>query len=143
MGIIVSKPCYAVMVSKTEKRFDKKTAEAIIRNIIIALGEDERWIGVNKSIESELEMRHRIVIPKDNFSRTTFADSVTLRRESGILEQFVSNPQGVVRGWHGKIITGLAKEGIKTDSSITTFVFEVGQYVIKNNSPRPSRKETA
>ena len=66
-------------------------------------------------------------------------EGVVLKRENGLLFQHMVSTTSVLKGWHGAVVSNLAKEGIKTDSSITNFIFETGQYVIKNNTPKPKQ----
>ena len=139
MGIILSKECFAELENRTHKRYDKKTAEIICRSIIIALGEDERWVPTNNNKATELELRHRFKIPEGEFVKQTMVEGVVLKRENGLLFQHIVSTTSVLKGWHGAVVSNLAKEGIKTDSSITNFIFETGQYVIKNNTPKPKQ----
>lgn len=142
MGIIVSKKCFAELTERTRKRYDRKTAEIICRNIIIALGEDERWVPTNNNKATELELRHKFKIPKGEFAKQTMVEGIVLKRENGLLFQHLASATSVLKGWHGTVVSNLAKEGIKTDSSVTNFIFETGQYIIKNNTPKPKGFKT-
>lgn len=139
MGIIVSKVCFAELTDRTHKRYDKKTAQIICRSIIIALGEDERWLPTNGNRATELELRYKFKIPEGEFAKQTLAEGIILKRENGLLFQHTASTSSVLRGWHGAVVSNLVKEGIKTDSSLTNYVFEIGQYIIKNNTPNPKK----
>ena len=135
MGIVISKENYAELNEKASKRFDKKTADAIVHQLCCALAADERWVKTSPADAQALAKENNIVLPTTNFESMQVGKQ-NLKRENNVYYIFHHSVKGVVKGWHSAAIAGLIEAGVKTEEPVTGFVFEMGQKVIKTNNPR-------
>lgn len=143
MGIVISKENFADLNEKASKRFDKKTAECITRNLCRALSMDERWIKLNASEMLELSKEHGFELPSGNFGELVVSKSLAVKRENNVNYRFYTSKTSVVKGWHSATIAGLINEGVTTEGAVAGFVFEIGQKIIKSNNPHYGKKSKA
>lgn len=135
MGIVISKENFSELNEKASKRFDKKTAEAIVHQLCRALATDERWVKTASADVLAIAKENDVTLPEGNFEAMPVG-KFSIKREKNINYVFYRSEKGVVKGWHSAAIAGLIEAGIKTEESVTGFVFEMGQKIIKTNNPR-------
>lgn len=135
MGIVISKENFSELNEKASKRFDRKTAEAIVHHLCRALATDERWVKTSPADALTLAKENNVTLPAGNFEAIPVG-KFSIKREKNINYVFYRSVKGVVKGWHSAAIAGLIEAGVKTEEPVTGFVFEMGQKVIKTNSPR-------
>lgn len=140
MGIIVTKENFDELNQKASKRFDKKTAESIVRNLCRALATDARFVKIAPGEFAEMAKACNFELLSGNFAETSITKDIIIKRENGINYRYYHSKNGVTRGWHPDAVAGLIKDGVKTSDAIAGFVFEAGQRIIKTNNPKPRIK---
>ena len=135
MGIVISKNNFSELNEKASKRFDKKTADAIVHQLCRALATDERWVKLSPADALAMAKENNITLPNGNF-KPMEVGKLSMKREKNINYVFYRSVNGVVKGWHSATIAGLIEAGIKTEEPVTGFVFEMGQKIIKTNNVR-------